>query len=303
MNRDSRTQPLATERLPPGELMRRPTTVAETLPAGPEFGRQSGMTEPLMTVPLMTQPAMTEAFVEPAAYAMTVPLAPEAATRTEPCDAAVAVALSTEAEEIRPPTDSEPLRQLDRLSALVEQELRKSNPAYVGASGKSAPPAAPAPPASAEEESLQSYLDRFMERVTGKKPDAPPAAELAAPLAAPPVAAVPAAGEPAPGMQSREPARAPECRQKLAAMRDLANENARSAVAVHAGRYHWQRTRQTLFAAAAASVVSTGCALLHLANNMPGAIEGAVCAGMLAMLMTGRFFLRCRRMTARTVTA
>jgi hypothetical protein len=246
---------------------------------------------------------MTEAYAAPADFpATTQPLAAVAAVG-EPAVAIMTEALSPTDQEVRPPTDSEPLRQLDRLSALVEQELRKSNPHYVGVAGKSAASAPPAPPVSAEEESLQSYLDRFMERVTGKKPDAPPAVEPAAPVAAQLVQAAVSPGEAASAAQPREPARAPECRQTLAAMRDLANENARSAVAVHAGRHHWQRTRQTLFAAGAASIVSSGCALLHLASGMPGATAGAVCAGMLALLMAGRFFLQCRQMAAPTVTA
>jgi hypothetical protein len=214
--------------------------------------------------------------------------------------------MQAEPPETRPPTDSEPLRQLDRLTALVEEELRKSNPAYrAGQYTPAVPP--PVEAASPEEESLQSYLDRFMERVTGKKPEpepAPPAESPKSPVepsmlalaATPSVDAAPAAVNALP--LAKESMRPPECRQSLAAMRDLANENARSAVAIHAGLSHWRKTRLTFMAAVAASAASSVCAAWHLASAPPGALESAVCAGILAGLLAARFFLRCRRMSA-----
>jgi hypothetical protein len=341
MNRDSRTQPFPTEILPLPGARRDSTRVTEKLPVSNEEVRPAAVTEPALTQVYLpqshlTELAITQPLVAPTIVADTLPAGVTVAETvpahaTPPAAAAPVAAPVIEIEpiaavidveqpaanepppqealdDVRPPTDSEPLRQIDRLTALVEQELRKSNPAFARAA------TTPDLPPSAEEESLQSYLDRFMERVTGKRPDPPPAAEEPAPEAEPapaadstPEAAADAPAEiPAPppaAPQAREPAKPPECRQSLAAMRDLANENARWAVASHASRNLLRQAQLTMLAAGASSLVSTACAAWHLATGMPGALEGAVCAGILAGLLSCRFFLRCRRLTAPGGTA
>jgi hypothetical protein len=244
---------------------------------------------------------VTEAYAElKAAVAVAEPEVADPAKAVAAIDdLAVASGVPSESLDVRPPTDSEPLRQLDRLTALVEEELRKSNPNY--RAGSYAPATAPPDAMSPEEESLQSYLDRFMERVTGKKPE-PETAPPAEPAVDLPVAAAPAPAAldapPFEPLQMREPVRAPECRETIRMMRDVANQNARSAVAIHAGLSHWRKTRLTFLAAIAASAVSSVCAVWHLASAQPGAIESAICAGILAGLLAGRFFLRCRRLSA-----
>jgi hypothetical protein len=246
----------------------------EPMPRRDSAQRERSMTEPMQGVAVDPGRAVTE----PAP-----PIAP-------PIEA------PTEATKY----DSEPLRQLEGLSALVEQELRKSRPRLPG----DAPPS-PEPAPTADEESLQSYLDRFMERVTGKKPDPvePLAALKPSPVARQASTPIPArSGEPkAPAPQSpqqREPARPPERRETLAAMRDLANENARSAMATHEGRHHWVTMRMTFLTTVAASAISSICAIGSLVAAAPGTTEGAVCAGLIALLMACRFFLQCGRLTA-----
>ena len=270
---------------PPTEPAWRRELIAETQPVV-AVARQLAVTEP---APVMTEPApvMTEpapVMTEPAPN-MTAPLP----AMTEP------VSL----EPVSPPHDSEPLRQLDRLTALVEEQLRKSNPARTAPKKTTSPP----PTASsvrAEEESLQLYLDRFMERVTGKKPDATPepAAEpvaAAAPSLAPIAPAEPP--QPAESPQPREPVRPPECREKMAAMRDVANQNARTAMAVHTGG-QWRKAQTAGLLAVSASFVSSICAATSLIRPVPGAIEVAAAAGLVALFLACRFFLQCRQMAA-----
>ena len=245
----------------------------EPMPRRDSAPRGRGVTEPMQGVAIDSGHAVTE------------PVPPLAPPIEAPAEATK--------------YDSEPLRQLEGLSALVEQELRKSRPRLAGD-----PPPSPEPAPSADDESLQSYLDRFMERVTGKKPDPvePFAALRPAPTGLQPSApSAPQKPEPpaaAPAPQPREPARPPEGREMLAAMRDLANENVRSAMATHAGRHHWTAMRVTFFTTVAASAISSICAIGSLAAAAPGTVEGAVCAGLIALLMACRFFLQCGRLSA-----
>jgi hypothetical protein len=67
-------------------------------------------------------------------------------------------------------TSTAAMSQLEHLSALVDRAARKSGPPPAGASA--APPTC-APEDSSEEEALETYLDRFMERLTGKRADVP----------------------------------------------------------------------------------------------------------------------------------
>lgn len=193
--------------------------------------------------------------------------------------------------------------QLDRLSALVEREVRKLNPAPVSKSSSlSGPSAAPAPsaPATSDEEPLETYLDRFMERLTGKKPEATESvaqtvpgmpvfprnlAEAPAPAASP----VPAAPPP------REPTKPPECRETLSAMRELANENARSAVAHHASIDLSGRAKLALVAAAGFSLFSCGLASAAILMNSRACLWSSAVAGCLAAIVACRFFLLCRQ--------
>ena len=329
------TQPIATE-----AFVTQPLPTVRLLPR-PEATSQapSTLTELAGELPQLSPPSLTEPVCETSQGSPPAPLiAAETAPLTEP--ASVALALEEPAHEapvsegpaaaepqpaIRDPFDSEPLRELERLSAQIEQELRKSNPAYRPV------PVQPEPPAEAAEEPLELYLERFMERVTGKKldtpttPAAPPVAATpspVAPQAAPEPAARrtalpakdlvpttkhterPAIASPAPpaaaALPPRESSRPPERREQLAAMRDLANESTRSAFAEHAGRKQWQEAHIAFMTAMAASIFSSLYAVWHMATGAPGAIQSAVCAGLLAALLACRFFLRCRQLCGTT---
>jgi hypothetical protein len=202
------------------------------------------------------------------------------------------------AEPVQPAADShavadshtEQLRQLEMLSALLDQELRKSDPAAAAANSPQEPAA------NSDEESLQSCLDRFMERVTGKKAEA---SEPTQPMSAPGSIAAPLVAMPvAPPPQPREPARAPECRQTLSAMRDLANENARTAMNQHAGRHMWRRTKAAFLLATAATAISSALAAWNLATAAPGTAESAACTGLIAVYLACRFYWRSRSLAA-----
>lgn len=229
------------------------------------------------------------------------------------------------------------LSQLEALSALMEAELRKSDPLAATVlpqpvPADHSPPSAPS--ANSDEESLQTYLDRFMERVTGKKPGPavpPPAVHPAAPIAptaSPPIepkpiavqpisaqpisapqpviwqsqpnAAVAPLPPPAPSAapQSREPVRAPERREQMSAMRDLANENLRTAMNVHAGRHQWRRTKAAFLLATAATMISSGLAIWNLLEAAPGTAESAACTGLIAVYLACRFYWRSRSLAA-----
>jgi hypothetical protein len=220
------------------------------------------------------------------------------------------------------------LSQLEALSALMEAELRKSDPLAATVPVESSPP--PAPSATSDEESLQTYLDRFMERVTGKKPDGvpPPAVQSHAPVTRPvpaqPIASQPIASQPissptippisqpiirpsqpiagaapppsAPP-QTREPVRAPERPEQMAAMRDLANENLRTAMNAHADR-QWRRTKAAFLLATAATTISSMLAIWNLLAAAPGTAESAACTGLIAVYLACRFYWRSRSLAA-----
>jgi len=261
------------------------------------MNRDLAHTSPLPTEPYPKRDAAgPESFRQTEAGPQTIPLEHDARSL------AVTEPVSLPAKPVQPPTDShtDHLQQLEKFSALLDEELRKSDPA---ARTKSTPPE---PAANADEESLQTYLDRFMERVTGKKAEAPeptqplpvtrPIAQPASATSATTPVAMPDA-KPGP-TQPREPSRAPECRERMAAMRDLANENARSAMNIHAGRHQWRRTKAALILATAATTISSALAVWNLATAAPGTAESAACIGLIAAYLACRFYWRSRSLAA-----
>ena len=128
-----------------------PSTATEPVSEAPNLATSvvsasdtpSTATEPVSEAPLREQPVSEEL------------------VREEPAREA-AVAIEEPPPATRAPFDSEPLRQLELLSAQIEQELRKSNPAY-----RPAPP--PQLPAEPTEEPLELYLERFMEPRDGEE--------------------------------------------------------------------------------------------------------------------------------------
>jgi hypothetical protein len=142
-----------------------------------------------------------------------------------------------------------------------------------------------------------------MERLTGKKPDASESVAQTVPgmpvfpknpvvpAPAPPVVQVP----PTP----REPSKPPECRETLSAMRELANENARSAVAHHASIDLSGRAKLALVAAAGFSLFSCSLASAAIMFHSRACLWSSGAAGCLAAIIACRFFLLCRKFQPR----
>jgi hypothetical protein len=176
------------------------------------------------------------------------------------------------------PSDGAALQGLEKLSATVAQEL--SPPAKpVGSETVENP--------SDESESLQSHLDRFLERMTGKSR---PAESKSATEVEERTAAVTPVIERAP----REPAAAPERRDQMAALRELANQSARDAVVLHVCRMLVSRSRKILFAALAATLVSSAFAAGAIVFQLPGAKHGALLTGGIALVLSCWFYGSCR---------
>jgi hypothetical protein len=204
------------------------------------------------------------------------------------------------------PSDASTLEGIDKLSAVVARELspataRDYSPAtardHLPATARDLSPSeqpavpahseSPAGPTEPEAESLQSHLDRFLERMTGK-------ARVAEPQSPTLVDERPAAVTQVIERAPREPSCAPERRDQMAALRELANQTARDAVVLHLCRMLVSRSRKILFAALGATLVSNGLAAVAIACQFPGAKQGALLTAGLAVVLSCWFFGSCR---------
>lgn len=193
---------------------------------------------------------------------------------------------------------SDALEGLEKLSAVVNRELSPvtapshspvtaREPALSKQPAEPAQAESPADPAEPEAESLQSHLDRFLERMTGKTR----VAESQSPTL---VNERPAAVTQVVERAAREPSCAPERRDQMAALRELANQTARDAVVLHLCRMLVSRSRKILFAALGATLVSSGLAAVAIACQFPGAKHAALLTGGLAVVLSCWFFGSCR---------
>jgi hypothetical protein len=189
------------------------------------------------------------------------------------------------------------MNQLDRLAAIVEREVCKSGPTPAASPAKPVATTPSAPAVNSDEEPLETYLDRFMERLTGKKADA--AEPVTQTMPGMPVFPQKLAQPAQPVVQTpppvREPTRPPECRETMAVMRELANQNARSAVAHHATIDLSSRARLALVAATGSSLISCGLATAALALDSRWCLWGSAALGCLAAIVACRFFVLCRK--------
>ena len=172
------------------------------------------------------------------------------------------------------------LTQLDPLSSFVQQEAVRDDRLPGGARGEHSTEGA--------EEALDDYMKQFMERVTGRKP------EVAEP-AQPEQPALPSPTYKAP-VEVRQPARAPENSVSLDRMRDVANATSRSALQVHESRQYSNSTTTTFLPAAAASVASTGMALLGVVTGSGWWQTGAVVLLAAALTLSWRFWMTSRKL-------
>jgi hypothetical protein len=164
------------------------------------------------------------------------------------------------------------LANLDALHSLVQQE----------GDGRGA---AGGHPSEVAEEQLDDYMKRFMERMTGRKEE--PAVAPAQPAQPLPVAA------PAPIV--RQPTRAPESSESLLQMRDLANENSRSAINSHQRRQLNSNILLTFVPAAAASLASSGVAVLVVVTGLRWQ-TASVALMAVALGLAWRFWTVSRRL-------
>ena len=201
------------------------------------------------------------------------------------------------------------LADLERVTSAVQHELATPMPTVpIPAVKQEAEPVADC-------ESLEAYLERFMERMTGKKTAAPPAPEpsspaatLAAMAATQPLPRTPQVTEvipPAPPASPalppppREPAPPPERREQIAALRQVANQNARNAVILHDCHALKIQSQALLAGALGASCLSSGLALLALVGQSPGARVAAVVICLLALVLSCGFCGLYRRLRGR----
>ena len=135
----------------------------------------------------------------------------------------------------------------------------------------------------ADEECLDSYLQQCMQRLTGKSqkelPSVPVAPELTVPTSVP-----------AKVVTEHLPTPAPEQRDQLAAMRALANDSARRAMAESSNVLRIVKMRRAYFEAKAASIASTTLAIAFFATHSTIALSSAVLLFGAALWLSYRFF-------------
>jgi hypothetical protein len=183
---------------------------------------------------------------------------------------------------------------LDKLSGVVERELARSSSAVSPPSAHSSPAAESAKGAAEvlaseidDAESLESYLGKFMERMTGNK--APPVSPGNAT-----VPYTPSEPESVKITVPRELLPAPERREQMAALRELANQNAHNALVLHACRGLKVEARVKFVAAMATSIFSCALAAVALVEGSYWAQIGSAVAGAAGLMLACRFFRLCR---------
>lgn len=181
---------------------------------------------------------------------------------------------------------------LDKLSGVVERELARSSSS--AGSSKSEPSAA----AATEEEdaeSLEAYLGKFMERMVGNKPAVgSPGSATASSSGTATVPYAPTEPESVKLTVPREILPAPERREQMAALRELANQNANNAIVLHACRELKVEARVKFVAAMATSVFSCALAGVAIIDGSYWARIGSAVAGAAALMLACRFFRLCR---------
>jgi hypothetical protein len=211
--------------------------------------------------------------------------------------------VATEAWQARPATPPGPatqpiIRRLENLCATVETELAgdKCLSPLQPAPAPLASSAFSAPSADSEEESLESAVSRYMQRLTGKSPSSAPAASPAASLpTAPYHKPAPPPKEPSP-QPLRQPSAAPECRDQIAAMRELANDNARRAMAQSAYVTLIIQSRSLYLTVKALCLLSSAMAVAVLLTGSRSLVSGSALIFVVAVLLACRFFGLSRKL-------
>jgi hypothetical protein len=211
-------------------------------------------------------------------------IAADALSSLRPAKASEPDVDATQAYRPAKDTASRVLNQLDGLTASLEQVAEKAKPSASAAAAD-----------HADEECLESYLQRYMQQLTGKKQDGPAtdgatgASGQTNQQSAEPV--VPETKAP-----PRQPAQAPEDRLRITAMRELANDSARRAMAESTTSQLIDRTRIAYLVSKVLSLVSMMLVVCYFATHSTIALASGTVALGIAMLFACRFFVFCRKM-------
>jgi hypothetical protein len=184
------------------------------------------------------------------------------------------------------------LNQLDGLTTTFERARDDARlPPHPAPAQNSAPVRHPALAEHAEEECLESYLQRYMQQLTGKKQEPAVTTPLAA-AAANEKALEPEIAEQKP---QRQPAQAPEDRLRITAMRELANDSARRAMAERSNTQMIGRTRTAYLLAKVVSLMSITLGVCYFATHSIIALATATVMFGVAAVFACRFALFCRK--------
>jgi hypothetical protein len=191
------------------------------------------------------------------------------------------------------------LEKLDQLTAKVDHEVQAGLAVTMPA--PSAQPAPHQPPAhlpaanNPDDECLDAYLQKYMQRLTGKMAVEPAPAAGAASSAPPAKSEQPESAAPEP---IRQPTQAPERRSQISAIRDLAIDSARRAVSESSQIQRIISARRSYMQAKLASLASIVIAIAYFATHAPLALTGSLLLFAVAVVLSVRFALLFRTATA-----
>lgn len=180
-------------------------------------------------------------------------------------------------------TPARVIEQLDKLTTTLET---------MGVPGRGA---SAAPQTTEDEECLESYLQRYMQQLTGKTVEKP-VEKQPSPASLAETSVLQPMVEPAAAASQRLPVQAPEDRERITVMRELANDSARRAMAESTQIQLVVKTRTTYLAAKALSLVSCTLALAYLPTRSTVALTSATAFFGIACLLGIRFLGLCRKL-------
>lgn len=208
-------------------------------------------------------------------------LQPELANRPLPSGDSSTVPFSR-----NPEPASRVMEKLDQLATTLAHE---SGPALAATAVTPSPFRAAT--SNPDDECLDSYLQKYMQRLTGKTGVEAPAASASVP-------AKPEQLEPPAEEQFRPPTPAPECRDQLSAMRDVANDSARRAVNESSLIQRILATRRSYMQAKLACLASVVAVTAYFGTHASLALTGSLLMFALAVVLSVRFALLFRTATA-----
>lgn len=181
-----------------------------------------------------------------------------------------------------PDAASRVLDQLDGLTATLQSAAvaghRSGNPG-------------PAADSHQDEECLESYLQRYMQQLTGKQKDVSPSSNTEAQLTPPQSEST--ATEPK--TPARQPTQAPEDRLRITAMRELANDSARRAMAERSNSQLVRRTRTSYLVTKLLSLLSITLAICYFSTHSTIALASSTVVFGAAFFFACRFVGFCRK--------